>query len=106
MQRGCIYVVLYKTPFCAESVARSQHSHWRGPEKLSMHTCDWELSDHATAVTANHGGHVTRMPAFRHLEDLTGSGGGGGKGVNKNTIIGGNQKPPDAYLQIGSLLIT
>lgn len=48
-----------------------------GIGKLLLHTCNPELSNHVTAVTAYHSGHMTRMPACQDLETLKGLEGGG-----------------------------
>lgn len=51
-----------------------------GSEKPPIHTFDYKLSDHVTAVIACH---KTREPtsAFQDLEALKGPGGGSGKGL-------------------------
>lgn len=51
--------------------------------RYQMHTCNWELSDHMTPVTANHSSYMIRMPASTswNLDPLKEQGGGGRKGL-------------------------
>lgn len=64
-QRACIHVALYRH--------KTERAHLVGAGKLPMHTCDWEILDQVTAVTANHSGYMTQMPASsQHLEALKG----------------------------------
>lgn len=57
----------------------------------------------AKYVTANH---MTRMPASRHLEVLTGSGGSSGKGVKKKHNHRWRPETSQCTLVIGSFPIT
>lgn len=49
--------------------------------KLLIASCDRKLSDHVTAVTANHGSHMIIQPVSWNPTPLKGLGGAGSKGL-------------------------
>lgn len=70
-----------------------EHAPWALPDtagdQKAPNAYFWlELSDHMTAVTANHSGHMTQMlaSASRHLDALKGLEGGGRKGLRRFSL--------------------
>lgn len=70
-----------------------EHAPWALPDTAGDQKAPnaylWlELSDHMTAVTANHSGHMTQMLASvsRHLDALKGLEGGGRKGLRRFSL--------------------